>query len=208
LALARVISPQMRLWFAIIIALFWVGLAHAETSSKDARARYQAGILHYNLNEFPEALAEFKEAYRLKQDPAFLWNIAQCYRQLGEYAQAANFYRSYRRESPDSPNRKEVDRLIVDMDKAAAELRAKQPPTGTEPPREVQPPSAPSAETKTPAIHAVATPAPQKPLAKRAWFWGVMAGGAVVVAAGVTLAVVFGAPARDPNLAFGQVAGN
>jgi len=30
------------------------------------------------LGEYREALDQFKEAYRLKQDPSFLYNIAQC----------------------------------------------------------------------------------------------------------------------------------
>jgi hypothetical protein len=74
----------------------------------------------------------------LYQEPVFLFNIAQCHRQLGEYEEAANFYRSYRREAANPPNREDVDRLIAEMDRAAAERRAKQPPTGTRSPEQAK----------------------------------------------------------------------
>jgi hypothetical protein len=206
----------------MVLTLVCGGLAHAETAPNEAKARYRAGILHYNLNEFVEALADFKEAYRLKPDPAFLFNIAQCHRQLGQYTEAARFYRSFRREMGASRDHAEVDRLILEMDKAAADERAKQaaapapapgpaadakpqPRTSTTAVTATQPggPSTPSANTLT-----ATAPPREKPLTKKGWFWGVVAGGAVLVAAGVTLGVVFGTPPRDPKLAFGQVAGD
>jgi len=205
----------MRFWLVLVAALLAAGSASAQPSSaKDAKAHYQAAMLHYNLNEFPQALAEFKDAYRLKPDSAFLFNIAQCYRQLGEYAQAASFYRNYRRESAEAANRRDVDRLIAEMDKAAAEARAKQPPTGTEPPHDTTATGRPATggdttttDKTTAGDNVVAKGPAEKPLTKKAWFWGVVAGGAVVVATGVTLGIVLGVQ-RDPQLAYGSVAGN
>jgi tetratricopeptide (TPR) repeat protein len=81
----------------------------------DAKARYVSAQSHYNLNEFAEALTDFKEAYRLYPDPAFLFNIAQCERQLGDFEEAIKFYRSYLRNKPDAPNSREVQRKIDEL---------------------------------------------------------------------------------------------
>jgi tetratricopeptide (TPR) repeat protein len=60
---------------------------------REAREHYEQAVAHYNLDEFAPALAEFREAYRLKPDPSFLFNIAQCHRKLGETDAALDFYR-------------------------------------------------------------------------------------------------------------------
>jgi tetratricopeptide (TPR) repeat protein len=84
----------------------------------EAKARFVAGQSHYNLNEFAEALAEFKEAYRLLPDPVFLYNSGQCERQLGHLDEAIRFYRSFLREQPKAPNRQEVLHKIEEIEVA------------------------------------------------------------------------------------------
>jgi tetratricopeptide (TPR) repeat protein len=206
--------------FALLLGLGQAPRAHADAGPDRAKAKafYDSGMAHYNLSEYKEALADFKEAYRIHHDPALLFNIAQCYRQLGEPAAAANFYRAYRRESPDS-NRADVDRLIREMDRAVQEERARQPPTGTQPPEEHRtttrepspaeaqpaPPAQPSASS---TLVATAPHASERPLAKKPWLWGVVVGGAVVVAGAVVLGVVLGSPAHDPVPSAGRVDGN
>jgi PEGA domain/Anaphase-promoting complex, cyclosome, subunit 3 len=93
--------------------------------AETAKAHYKQGRMHYQLGEYREALKEFKEAYRLKQDPSFLYNIAQCHRQLHEYSEAIKLYGNYLREAPDADNRDEVERQIRDL-KAAAEKQQRQ----------------------------------------------------------------------------------
>ncbi|MGA7740824.1 MAG: tetratricopeptide repeat protein [Polyangia bacterium] len=93
--------------------------------AETAKAHYKQGRMHYQLGEYREALREFKEAYRLKQDPSFLYNIAQCHRQLREYSEAIKLYGNYLREAPDAENRDEVERQIRDL-KAAAEKQQRQ----------------------------------------------------------------------------------
>jgi Tetratricopeptide repeat len=48
--------------------------------------------------------------------PAFLFNIAQCHRQLGNKQEAIKFYRSYLRKVPDAPNAEEVRKLIASLE--------------------------------------------------------------------------------------------
>jgi tetratricopeptide (TPR) repeat protein len=91
-------------------------------AKQEAKARFVSGQSHYNLNEFGEALGDFKEAYRLLPDPVFLYNLGQCERQLGHLEEAIRFYRSFLREQPKAANRQEVARKIDEME---ATLRSK-----------------------------------------------------------------------------------
>jgi tetratricopeptide (TPR) repeat protein len=177
-------------WLLLLALLVLPSLSQAAPSAADrdkAKALFESGTTHYNLSEYADALKDFKETYRLVNDPALLYNIAQCQRQLGAFEDAARAYRSYRREYPDAPNRAEVDRLIAQMDDAAAKQRAANPP----PPVTAVVAPAPST---TPAV--VAT-APERQRHKRALTWGLVAGAVVVVAAGVTVGVVLGTAKKD-----------
>ena len=80
-----------------------------------AREHFKSAQLHYSLGEFEEAVKEFREAYRLRQEPAILFNIAQGYRQLGRYSDAYFYYRQYLSQKADAPNRPEVDSLVEQM---------------------------------------------------------------------------------------------
>ena len=85
-----------------------------------AREHYQKGLTHYDIKEYSDALAEFKNAYRVVQDPAFLFNIAQCYRKLGQDVEALDYYRNYLRRFPTAPNRGEVERRIQEIERELA----------------------------------------------------------------------------------------
>ena len=115
--------------------------ALADATPAKVRKLYDAGITHYNLGEFKEALTDFTEAYRLKHDPVFLFDIAQSYRQIGDAESAAREYRAYLRESPTAPNRADVEKLIEAVDAAAATKRVQ--PGGVRPPADAVPPAAP-----------------------------------------------------------------
>ena len=172
-----------------LCALLVGGVAFAE--NKDAaRAAYADGTRYYDLNRFDLALEAFQRAYWNYEDPAFLYNIAQCHRQLRHKSDAIAFYRSYLRKLPDAPNRTEVQRLIGDLEAAIAVEKT----TATSPPQETLAPAA----TATPAAQAAPanavtaehTPPPRRSIARRWWFWTalgvVVAGAATGIAVGVT----------------------
>jgi tetratricopeptide (TPR) repeat protein len=147
--------------------LLGAGVARAgDPAPSDAKARYLSGQSHYNLNEFAEALQDFKEAYRLRPDPAFLFNIAQCERQLGNLEEAIKFYRSYLRNKPDAGNKREIERKIEEL-KGLIDAK-KKVTTGS--PQAVMPPSTVDDSTPThvpepppPAPIQTPTPAPAEP---------------------------------------------
>jgi hypothetical protein len=136
-----------------------------------AKAHYKQGRTHYQLGEYREALKEFQEAYRLKQDASFLFNIAQCHRQLHEVADAIKLYGSYLREAPDAANRAEVERQIRELkvaldqqqqqEQAAAALAAQMPTPAPIAPAVPEPGAAPAVAQSAASMPApVPTPAP------------------------------------------------
>jgi tetratricopeptide (TPR) repeat protein len=204
----------------VAIALVAVALlcrtatAAAPTPEEKAKARehYQKGLTHYDIKEFSEALTEFKNAYRIVQDPAFLFNIAQCYRKLGQDVEALDYYRNYVRRFPTSPNRAEVDRRIQEIER---EQEAKPHPTNPPPNNDQKPdarsggtitpisppppngnstggqtnlaPPPPPPDSSTTLVATAPSPAGESPaIYKRWWFW---AGVGVVVAAGAAVGI-------------------
>jgi hypothetical protein len=108
---------------------------------KDAREHYEKGITHYNLGEFDQAIAEFKQAYAISGAPGLLFNIAQAYRLQGDYKQALYFYKTYLRLLPDAVNRADVEQRIAEMEKLMADQAKidEAKPKGTIPPDGGQP---------------------------------------------------------------------
>src|SRR4051794_18724921 len=101
---AMLYSLRAAVFVAVTIA--FIPSAHADNKEK-ARALYRAATHHYDFGEYQQALDGFKEAYENYEDPAFLFNIAQCHRALGHKQEAITLYKSYLRKKPDAPNRDE-----------------------------------------------------------------------------------------------------
>jgi hypothetical protein len=78
-----------------------------------ARAHYETATWMYEVREYAEALKEYKAAYIAKADPAFLFNIGQCYRKMDKNAEALDFFQQYLKKAPpDDPNRAQVEARI------------------------------------------------------------------------------------------------
>lgn len=108
---------------ALVVAPLSARAAKADAGAPDAealaRAKFAEGNLAYDLAEFQKALDAYSEAYRLRPLPGFLFNIAQCHRQLGRPERAAFFYRRYLTLSKEEPpNAALVQELIAEMDGA------------------------------------------------------------------------------------------
>jgi tetratricopeptide (TPR) repeat protein len=162
-----------------------------------ARAHFERGQRLFKVSRYREALEEFKEAYLIKPDPSFLYNIAQCHRLLGERADAIMFYRRYLEAAPQSRNRPEVEKRIADLEEAnrpAASITP--PPAAVAPPP--PPPAAPSAPEA--AVTGQAAAPEERPVYQRWWFW---TGVGAAVAAGVVTAVLLSGSSPSgcgPNL--------
>src|SRR5262245_24860925 len=66
----------------------------------EARRLFDEAERHYKLQEYQEALDRYKDAYRLSNLPELLFDIGQCYRQLGRYEEAIRSYQWFLRDDP------------------------------------------------------------------------------------------------------------
>src|SRR5262245_57208601 len=123
-------------------ALLCAGTARAQ--DKDARSsdnktaakeHYNRGTSFYDLGRYDDAVKEFEAAYQLKNDPAFLYNLAQSYRQAGKPEQALHFYKTYLRYVPKPANKADIEDKIKTLEQQLA-----QKGTGTTPPPVTPPP--------------------------------------------------------------------
>ena len=87
----------------------------AGSSVDEVRRHYREGVTHYDLAEYVKAVKSFKEAYRLSNDPAYLFNVAQSYRLARSCGDAMTFYQSFLRNSPDAPNKDKIEARIAEM---------------------------------------------------------------------------------------------
>ncbi|MGE0400247.1 MAG: tetratricopeptide repeat protein [Kofleriaceae bacterium] len=168
-------------------------------SKPDVSALETSGNKHFELAEYDAAIADFKEAFRISDEPAFLYNIAQAYRLARDCREAATFYKTYLRRVPDAPNAAKIRERITEMEACAATQPVTPPPTNTNtntnttttPPPPLEPP---------PDEVPVDDPPPAN---DRAWMkWSGIAG-IGVGAIGLGLAVKFGldGKAADDELA-------
>lgn len=91
-----------------------------EEAKAQAREKFNDGNAAYGQENFRQALEAFEAAYQLAPLPGFLFNMAQCHRQLGNYARAASSYRRFLALSEKEPaNAAMVKELIAEMDAKA-----------------------------------------------------------------------------------------
>jgi tetratricopeptide (TPR) repeat protein len=160
---------------AIVLSLLTLGSRAARAAGDDekaARALYESAEKKFNVGKFAEALTDYQAAYEAKPLPGFLFNIAQCYRNMGNYERARFFFRRYLSIEPKAPNHRRVEELISEMTKQM-EAQAGAPASPTTPPSTAAPPSTspppaetPAGETKPgePAAAAPPEPKPAEPL--------------------------------------------
>jgi len=173
----------------------WSGRARAE-DDRVARKHYQKGVLHYDLGEFDQAIAEFRQAYALSPAPALLFDLGQAHRLKHDPERALHFYRAYLRAVPDAKNRADAQGWID-------RLQAQVQPTGPQP---------------APHAAAARTPEPPKPADRSLVVDGggasnhgraAKAAGTVMAAGGLALfatAIYFGHQAQAAEGAIAELA--
>jgi tetratricopeptide (TPR) repeat protein len=129
----------------------------------------------YRLGRYEEAVDAFRRAYEVKADARLLYDIAECYREMGAVDQALFYYDRYLAGWPDAFDRKEVEEKV-------AELESKR--SGAPSPRTTV------ARRRHPVM--IVEPAPAKPRPptrpwQRWWFWTIIGAG---VAGGITAAAL------------------
>ena len=155
-------------------------------------SHYERGEKLFALGKFDEALDEYQKAFDAKPLPGFLFNIGQCYRNLGDYDSAIFSYKKFLKLEPDAPNRdegREADRRARGRRRRAASRRRL---------RVVDKPTADRRRRRTVGA---------TPIYKQWWFW---TGVAVVAVAGGGFGIYEVTKSSGPpstplgNIVFGQ----
>ena len=171
----------------------------AQTPEDQARVVWSQASVEYSLGHFEAAARHYEEAYHLVQDPALLFNLGQAHRKAGAMAPALEAYRSFLRTSPPgAPDRELARKRIEELEGLVDTARGDGPPAagalsspalGTPPPQTAV--DAPSLLTSRPfAEHSSSRES------HRWWLWGI--GGAVLVAAAVSVFLVLSNRPQDP----------
>ena len=140
-----------------------------DDKTAQARVLAQEATTHYAVGEFTQSAEKYQSAYKLKPDPALLYNAAQAYRMAGNNDKALLLYKNYVMFYPNEKNVPNVQQQITKLQEAiAAQHKAQtQPPTTTEPPSTgaVTPPAASAVAAAPPPPPAAAEPPAAAPAA-------------------------------------------
>jgi tetratricopeptide (TPR) repeat protein len=174
-------SVSLLRWL-VIAGLCLVAIAPARAEDRATRAaqkHFEKAQKLFSLGKFELALDEYQQAYDAKPLGDFLYNIAQCYRNLSDYDQAIFSFKKYLKEKPDAEDRAQVEKFIDELEDKkergeGQKLIQKPPP----------PPP--------PAEHADTTP-----IYKKWWFWTGVAVVGVAGGVGIYEVTKSGAPATD-----------
>ncbi|MDQ3364819.1 MAG: tetratricopeptide repeat protein [Myxococcota bacterium] len=113
------VAPRLliALCFTVIVAPGATPPAHAETPSERAAKRhYDRGQKLFALQKFDAALEQFQKAFDADPIPDFLFNIAQCQRNLGDYEAAIFSFKRFLKLDPEAENREKVEALIAELE--------------------------------------------------------------------------------------------
>jgi tetratricopeptide (TPR) repeat protein len=183
-----------RLLLAVLVIAVAAPIAAADdAATRTAKHHFERGEKLYALTRFSEALDEYQKAFDARPIPDFLFNIGQCYRNLGDYDSAIFSYRKYLTAAPDAPNRAQVEQLIAELqaqkDHSDTRRLGLQPSGPAPPPATDRPP------------HADAPRA--APFYGRWWFWTGI--GVVVAGTGGVVAYEVTRPHGPPSTTLGNI---
>jgi tetratricopeptide (TPR) repeat protein len=131
----------------------WAAPSHADPAR--ARAHFDLAKRYFEVNEYRKAIAEFKLAHIEEPDPAFLYNIAECHRHLGEAPDALVFYRRFLLLSPaNAPARASVEKRITELQARIRDAQGGAGPVG------LLPPAASSTSAGSPSPSSSPSPSP------------------------------------------------
>ncbi len=129
-------NPSLAAAFLAGLTLLAPARAFADDTAQ-AREHFVAGTRAFELGQFSIAVDEYAAAYRLRDDPALLYNLGQAHRLAGHPVEALRFYRLFLSKVPDAPNRPEIQTKIDELRKLVEQQRRAEsslPPDTASPP--------------------------------------------------------------------------
>jgi tetratricopeptide (TPR) repeat protein len=196
-------ETAMALLIAAILALGPTAARADAGEEAKARQLYKSGMKAYDVGDFDGALKLYSDAYKLASLPGFLFNIAQCHRQLANYERAAFFYgRFIDTSKPKAMNVDLATQLLAEMktkqsEKAAAEKAKAEDDARKEDVRreELKKLDAPLVSNLVVPGSELPPPPPpplleETPTYKKWWFWTLVSVAVAAAAGGATVAVI------------------
>jgi tetratricopeptide (TPR) repeat protein len=95
------VRPLLLATLALLLAMWQPGAAHAD--ERIARRHFDAGQRLSASGDYAGAYDEFAAGYAMSQRPAFLFNMGECARALGDPSRARASYERYLELDPDGP---------------------------------------------------------------------------------------------------------
>jgi len=103
-------------WLPLLLCAAALGLpstsSAGDNTKERARQHYKEATKFYELGRWDEAIAEYEQAYSLRDDPSLLFNMAQTYRRKGDAKRALDLYKNYLIKDPQTQMRAEVEERI------------------------------------------------------------------------------------------------
>lgn len=206
----------------VIMALSMSATAVASGGQTSAKIYFAQGVEAYREGRFEDAIAAYEQAHRALPNPAFLFNLGQCYRSLGELERSIVLFERYIEAKPQAANRAEVEALIDGMRLAvpvepkapepepAAKETAAKPAAVEAPVAAAEPPALPKLEPRVEPASQPELPSLVSPIAEASrddavvyeqwWFWAIVGGAAVATAGGVAIAAnTLSGPETNPS---------
>ncbi|MFO0623572.1 MAG: hypothetical protein U0745_19425 [Polyangia bacterium] len=185
--------------------------AQAAPSGKDQRSLREvldSATKLFQAGSYDQAIVEFQVAYTKRQLPTLLFNIAQAHRKAGHWSEALALYERFLRDDPKSALLPEAEahaaamRARLDAERASQEREAAERLAQRRAEEAEAMAKAREAERQK-ADEALLLVAKQKekPIYKKAWFWGVIGG--LAAAGAVTAGVVIAVQQREPSADLG-----
>jgi|GEM_PF-699902 tetratricopeptide (TPR) repeat protein len=165
--------------------------AAAAAVDEEARLLFEAGRRAFDDGRFEDALARFREAYRLTGRPQLLYNIGHTADRMRLDAEAIEAFEAYLAALPDAENRREVEGRIASLrrvvatatpttESASAAAATATSETSSTPADEEEAPITPPSETAAALVSASPTVETEHPL----WAGVLALGGVAAAAAG------------------------
>jgi hypothetical protein len=140
--------------------LAWGASSARADDAQKARELFTQGNTFFDLGQFDKAIDAWQQGYQLKNDPGFLYNIAQAYRTQGDAQKAIFFYKRYLSNAPKAHNRSEVEQKIEALQK---QLSMQEQVKGLPPPGPFGPDNPGGSPTAPPPADAGGTQPPGAP---------------------------------------------
>jgi tetratricopeptide (TPR) repeat protein len=154
-------------------------LSNTASADRSAADLLKSARQHFDLQEYAQAEADLKEAYRLEPKPEILYALAQAQRMNGECDKAIVSYQNFLRSNPRADQAKLASENV---ERCKAELAAKPKPT-PEPTPEPKPTPEPPKPTPAPTTRTVGVAWSSN------WAGHVLVGGGLAAIGGTLLAL-------------------